>query len=271
MNDLIKRSLSGLLYVALIILALNSYYLLNAILILTSIICQLEFNKLKDSKPKIWILFIYCLVFITLIFNPFQIFKSEMISILINIILFINVFINLILIRGLFMDYQPIKNKYILSFFYIGIPFIFLSFLSIENQPLNSNILLGVFIIVWTNDTFAYLTGRTFGKNKLFPSISPKKTIEGFLGGGLFSIIISFIFYNISNTLNIWSWLIIASIIFTIGTLGDLVESKFKRIANVKDSGAIMPGHGGLLDRFDSIIFSIPFVYLFLRFFEYVS
>ena len=125
MNDLIKRSLSGLLYVALIILALNSYYLLNAILILTSIICQLEFNKLKDSKPKIWILFIYSLVFITLIFNPFQIFKSEMISILINIILFISVFINLILIRGLFMDYQPIKNKYILSFFYIGVPFIF--------------------------------------------------------------------------------------------------------------------------------------------------
>ena len=159
------------------------------------------------------------------------------------------------------------NNKYILSFFYIGVPFIFLSFLSDENKPLDSNLLLGVFIIVWTNDTFAYLTGRTFGKNKLFPSISPKKTIEGFVGGGLFSLIISIIFHSISNTLNIWSWLVIAFIIFTTGTLGDLVESKFKRIANVKDSGAVMPGHGGLLDRFDSIIFSIPFVYLFLRFF----
>lgn len=271
MNDLTKRSLSGLLYVSLIILALNSYYFLNLILFLTSIICQLEFNKLKGSKPKTWILLIYSLVFIALIFNPFQIFNAELISIFINIILFISVFINLILIRGLFIDYQLLKNKYILSFFYIGVPFIFLSFLSIENQPLNSNILLGVFLIVWTNDSFAYLTGRTFGKNKLFPSISPKKTIEGFIGGGFFSLIISFIFYSISNTLNVWSWLVIATIIFIIGTLGDLVESKFKRIANVKDSGDIMPGHGGLLDRFDSIIFSIPFVYLFLRFFEYVS
>ena len=271
MNDLIKRSLSGLLYVSLIVLALNSYYLLNTILIITSIICQLEFNKLKDSKPKIWILLIYSLVFIILIFNPYQILNSELISIIINSILFTTVFINLILIRSLFMDQQPMNNKYILSFFYIGVPFIFLSFLSDENQPLNSNLLLGVFIIVWTNDTFAYLTGRTFGKNKLFPSISPKKTIEGFVGGGLFSLIISIIFHSISNTLNIWSWLVIAFIIFTTGTLGDLVESKFKRIANVKDSGAVMPGHGGLLDRFDSIIFSIPFVYLFLRFFEYVS
>ena len=119
MKDLFKRSLSGLLYVSLIILALNSYYLLNAILILTSIICQLEFNKLKDSKPKIWMLLIYTLVFITLIFNPFQIFNSELISVIINIILFISVFINLILIRGLFMDYQPLNNRYI--FFYCSL------------------------------------------------------------------------------------------------------------------------------------------------------
>ena len=117
MNDLIKRSLSGLLYVSLIVLALNSYYLLNAILIITSIICQLEFNKLKDSKPKIWILLIYSLVFIILIFNPNQILNSEIISIIINSILFTTVFINLILIRSLFMDHQPMNNKYILSFF----------------------------------------------------------------------------------------------------------------------------------------------------------
>lgn len=271
MNDIIKRSLSGLLYVSLIVFALKSYFVLNTLLIITAIICQIEFLKLVESKIKITPLFLFSVLFITLVFNPLQLIKQEIISTLINVLLFLTVFVDLILVRGLFLNKQPIKNNFVLALFYIAIPFIFLSQLSKYNESFNSDLLLGVFIIIWTNDTFAYLTGKSFGRRKLFPSISPKKTIEGFIGGLLFSIIIAYTYYNFTDTLNVWSWITVALIISNIGTLGDLVESKFKRLASVKDSGSIMPGHGGLLDRFDSIIFSIPFIYLFLRFLEYVS
>ena len=103
--------------------------------------------------------------------------------------------------------------------------------------------------MVWVNDSFAYLVGKNFGRQKLFPSISPKKTVEGFLGGLFFSCIASYFIATFTDTLNFTSWLILSIIISVFGTIGDLIESKFKRQAKVKDSGAIMPGHGGLLDQ----------------------
>jgi phosphatidate cytidylyltransferase len=139
------------------------------------------------------------------------------------------------------------------------------------HESYNPNILLGSFILVWVNDSFAYLIGKNFGKQKLFEKISPKKTVEGFLGGLLFSCIASYFIATFTQTLDFTSWLILGIVITVFGTLGDLIESKFKRQANVKDSGTIMPGHGGLLDRLDSIIFAAPFIYLFLRILHYVS
>jgi len=130
---------------------------------------------------------------------------------------------------------------------------------------------LGSFILVWVNDSFAYLVGKNIGKQKLFPSISPKKTVEGFLGGLFFACVSSFFIAKYSNTFEFTVWLILAIIVSVFGTLGDLIESKYKRQAGVKDSGVIMPGHGGLLDRLDSIIFAAPFIYLFLRLLAYVS
>jgi phosphatidate cytidylyltransferase len=130
---------------------------------------------------------------------------------------------------------------------------------------------LGSFILVWVNDTFAYFVGKNFGKQKLFSSVSPKKTVEGFLGGVLFACIASYIISLYSPELSFTSWLILSIIVSTLGTIGDLIESKFKRQAQVKDSGNIMPGHGGMLDRLDSIIFAAPFIYLFLRILQHVS
>ncbi len=114
--------------------------------------------------------------------------------------------------------------------------------------------------------------GKSIGKNKLFERISPKKTIEGFLGGLTFSIIGSFLIatYYI-GTSNIGIWIGIAILVSIFATLGDLIQSKFKRIAGVKDSGKIMPGHGGILDRLDSIIFVSPFIFLFYQILYYVS
>ena len=132
-------------------------------------------------------------------------------------------------------------------------------------------LLLGGFILIWVNDSAAYLVGKNFGKQKLFPSISPKKTVEGFLGGLFFACVSSYFIALYTETLNFTPWLILAIIVSVFGTIGDLIESKFKRQAGVKDSGVIMPGHGGLLDRLDSIIFASPFIYLFLRILSYVS
>jgi phosphatidate cytidylyltransferase len=130
---------------------------------------------------------------------------------------------------------------------------------------------VGIFILIWINDSFAYLIGSNFGRQKLFESVSPKKTVEGFLGGVFFSAIGSYFIFKCTNNLEFSNWLIISVIISVFGTIGDLIESKYKRQANVKDSGNLMPGHGGLLDRLDSAIFVAPFIYLFLKVLNYVS
>ncbi|HBH23032.1 MAG TPA: phosphatidate cytidylyltransferase, partial [Cytophagales bacterium] len=132
-------------------------------------------------------------------------------------------------------------------------------------------LIIGIFILIWVNDSFAFLVGKNLGKNKLFPSVSPKKTIEGFVGGFVFALIAAFILSRYNNDLSVWQWFILAIVVVITGTVGDLIESKFKRMAGVKDSGAILPGHGGLLDRLDSLVFAAPFAYLTLQIFAYVS
>jgi len=131
--------------------------------------------------------------------------------------------------------------------------------------------ILGIFILIWVNDTFAYLTGKQIGKHKLYERISPKKTIEGFLGGLFFSVLGSIIVSQFSDALNVWQWVGFGLIVSFFGTIGDLIQSKFKRQAGVKDSGTIMPGHGGIFDRLDSVLYASPFVFLFLQIINYVS
>ncbi|PHS64712.1 MAG: hypothetical protein COB12_07835 [Flavobacterium sp.] len=155
--------------------------------------------------------------------------------------------------------------------FYIISGFIFLSLIPSIEGTFEPKIILGIFILAWTNDTFAYLVGKQFGKRKLMEKISPKKTIEGFFGGMVGALIASFLFFNYSSLYSLIIWLILAILVSVLGTTGDLIQSKFKRLAGVKDSGKIMPGHGGVYDRLDSIIFASPFIYLFLIIVKYVS
>lgn len=125
--------------------------------------------------------------------------------------------------------------------------------------------------MIWVNDSFAYLVGKTLGRHKLYPAISPKKTIEGTLGGFAFCVGTAYFLAMIEPILNTVQWMILAAVIVVTGSLGDLIESKLKREAGVKDSGAILPGHGGMLDRLDSLIYAAPFAYLTLNIFNYVS
>lgn len=128
----------------------------------------------------------------------------------------------------------------------------------------NPHRLLGFFLLVWSNDTFAYLSGRAIGKTKLLERISPKKTWEGTIGGVVLTqgaaYVISIYFTEIEQI----HWHVIALLVSVFGTLGDLVESMFKRSLGVKDSGSIFPGHGGVLDRFDGVLLSAPFVVTYL-------
>jgi len=124
---------------------------------------------------------------------------------------------------------------------------------------------LGMIFFVWINDTGAYLVGSFFGKHKLYERISPNKTWEGTLGGIALCIALSFVVANILNPhWPLIHWVVISVIVAVFGTLGDLVESMLKRMAGVKDSGKLMPGHGGVLDRFDSLFFATPFVFCYL-------
>ncbi|MBL7931944.1 MAG: phosphatidate cytidylyltransferase, partial [Bacteroidia bacterium] len=128
----------------------------------------------------------------------------------------------------------------------------------------NPNILLGVILLIWSNDTFAYLGGSVFGKNKMIERVSPGKTWEGTIFGVILTIGSGYIIGNNILSENQSVWLVLGLVVPVFATIGDLIESMLKRQAGVKDSGNIMPGHGGVLDRFDSLIFVSPFVFLLM-------
>ncbi len=127
--------------------------------------------------------------------------------------------------------------------------------------------LLCFFILVWINDSGAYLVGVNFGRHKLFERISPKKTIEGFVGGIVSSIIAAIIISNVCEYGSLPVWIAAALVVSVFGTAGDLIESMLKRSQNIKDSGKFLPGHGGILDRFDAALFSAPMVSMLFYYF----
>ena len=273
MKEMLVRSLSGFLYITLLLFCLNNKHLVVALFFVFGIICLGEFIKLIQLKSKVpYLIFVILYVFFAywqLLANTSKGFNE-----ITQILIVITIFVELFLIKDLFSQKTiPLfaSKRYILTTFYLSSAFIFIVLIANYYETYNPGILLGSFILVWVNDTFAYLVGKNFGKQKLFEKISPKKTVEGFLGGLFFSCVASYFIATFTHTLGFTSWLILSIIISVFGTLGDLIESKFKRQANVKDSGVIMPGHGGLLDRLDSIIFAAPFIYLFLRILKYVS
>ena len=156
----------------------------------------------------------------------------------------------------------------ILGIMYACIPFLFFVALGFIKGTFNYYIPMGFLIILWANDTGAYLSGRSFGKHKLFERISPNKTWEGFIGGVLFAMLIALNLQQYFGSLEKWQWVSMAAVIGVFGTLGDLVESMLKRSLGVKDSGNILPGHGGLLDRFDGLLIAAPLVFLLLLMFQ---
>jgi phosphatidate cytidylyltransferase len=261
MREMITRAMSGAVYVAILIFCtLYSPWTLYALFFIFMLISIFEFKKLVTLTDN-WIYVSTILFFGSLIhFGDVNFNGYIYISVL---SLFVPLIIQLFKRTG---ENSQVGNFY-LAFFYIVISFVLLTkipFLIDYNTSYDPMLLVGLFIIVWTNDTFAYLVGKSIGKHKLMERISPKKTIEGFVGGLIFALVAAFLLYKYTGLLALENWLVLGVITVVFGTIGDLVESKFKREAGVKDSGSFIPGHGGILDRLDSVIFAAPFVFYYL-------
>ena len=197
-----------------------------------------------------------------------------------NFVVFVPYLLTIIylFIGGLYTANKNAINDWaytMLSQMYIALPFSMINVLAFETSAFDGQIHydmllpLSVFIFLWTNDTGAYCSGSLFGKHKLFPRISPAKSWEGSIGGGIFVIIAAIIIGYIANDgeahrLSILGWVGLGVVVAVFGTWGDLVESLFKRTLRVKDSGNILPGHGGMLDRFDSSLMAIPAAVIYL-------
>ena len=157
-----------------------------------------------------------------------------------------------------------------LSQLYIALPFALLNILAYHNSPENSSVTynpilpLSIFVFIWLSDTGAYCVGSLIGKHRLFERISPKKSWEGSIGGAVFSIASSLIFAHCYPFFSIGQWAGLATVVVVFGTWGDLTESLMKRQLGIKDSGNILPGHGGMLDRFDSALMAIPAAVIYL-------
>ena len=167
---------------------------------------------------------------------------------------------------------NPIANlgAIMLSQMYVVLPLALINVLAYTQFECYSDkadfyaIPLSIYIFIWINDTGAYLSGITLGKHKLFPRISPKKSWEGSIGGALLTVASAFAVAHFFNFMNIWQWIGMALVVVVFGTFGDLTESMMKRHLGIKDSGHILPGHGGILDRLDSMLLSIPAVVIYL-------
>lgn len=284
MNETLKRALSGAIYVALLISSIlystESFFILFGVFLLIAVFEFCDLLKINKILPLILSLAIYFIFYeinratgakdnLYYTLHHSKTFDLALLSA--TLIVSIKCIVFLYDNKNVVIDSF---SKYVYLIGYIIFPIIIMTKIPFGKNGYNPKIFIGIFILIWTNDTFAYLVGKSIGKHKLFERISPKKTIEGFIGGMVFALIASYLiskYYIEGSTTNRSIWLGFAFIVTVFGTIGDLIESKFKRIAGVKDSGKIMPGHGGILDRLDSVIFVAPFVFLFYQILYYVS
>ena len=272
MNNLTQRIITGSLFVAALVFCIlwNSYSigivffvcLLIGSLELTKLLNNGEPNKIASLSKIIVLGNAYVLSFLIL---------RE--SIEIKWIFILIPLITLFFVYDLFTtktnSFRNL-NEILFGLLYVFIPFMSLNILGTSEkfatkvEVTNSqHILLGFFVILWTSDSMAYVTGKLIGKNKIAPAISPGKTWEGVIGGFAFSLVAAFLISYFTES-SLYLWLGMAAIISSFGFIGDLSESMLKRKAGLKDSGNLLPGHGGILDRFDGIVFSAPLVMCYL-------
>lgn len=272
MNNLVLRSITGTFFVAVLVLSIiaGGYYYVGLFSLITALSIW-EFYGLIASTQQAHLTFSQKMLGLFIGVASFLL--SALISnniVSLKYLVILPSLFSLSFIVQLFLKTEkPFSSIgfHILGIIYVVLPFSLLNLLAfpvLNFGNYTSHLLLGFFILLWCSDTGAYISGSKFGKHKLFERISPKKSWEGFIGGIFFSGIAAYVLSNYFVELSTSEWIIMSSLIVVFGTLGDLVESMLKRSINIKDSGSILPGHGGLLDRFDGLLGAISFVAVYL-------
>ena len=279
MSTFTTRLISGTIYVALIVLVLvlSMVWGLWILLSVFAVAGIIEFNRLTGvNRPYIFRIVLDCAAAVWLLYATAQ--YGMAISHGIGIFLPYLLYLLYVVCRSTFLPHQamlPSLGNSIIGQLYIAVPLALTIRLTLVVDPFSSMtqynglLLLAIFIFIWVNDTGAYLVGSRWGKRRLAPSISPKKSVEGSIGGLLLvllsAVILRLLLFPELSWLRI---LLIATVVAVFGTIGDLFESSLKRQAGVKDSGKLIPGHGGILDRIDSLLLAVPAVYLLLAFLD---
>jgi phosphatidate cytidylyltransferase len=268
MNNFLQRTLTGILFVGAIagsiIIHPIAFFL---VCLLVAVLGMLELGRLlekKYGKLNLFASLVLGLSFQVLVFLDTQAYIERSWYVVLMPLVWLPLVYELF--KGGENPFQRIALSLMIPV-YISLPLSFLFLTGCINGTFQAQILLGFFILVWCNDSGAYLVGVSIGKHKLYERISPKKTWEGFIGGMIFTIIAGYAIYEITELSNLMVWISAAIVVTIFGTIGDLVESMLKRNVGIKDSGSILPGHGGVLDRFDAVLFAAPMVFaLFVLF-----
>jgi phosphatidate cytidylyltransferase len=266
MNNLVQRAITGTIFVAVIVSAiLFKSWIFHTVFGLVAIVGLNEFYGLfKKSSSSPYTTLGVLIGVLIYSFGIILLYAPDLINLFFGVSI---LSFGLIALAELYRKKkQPFENIGIVitGLVYLVVPMLLLNYMIEFNRETltitNFWPVLTIFILVWCSDTFAYLVGRQIGKHKLFERISPKKSWEGFFGGMLFSVIAGIIIaYFIDESYIQYG--VYGLVISTFGTIGDLVESMLKRSLKIKDSGNILPGHGGILDRFDAVLFVIPIIY----------
>lgn len=270
MGDLKSRLFTIIIGSAFSLLLLLSHvYTLCLFFTLIMFVCLIEFHaSIKNTVGKLYSSLISTAVYSLIISYSFNLIDQRKLILILPLIL--SLFGFEILAKAKF-SFRNVGLG-LICVIWIAIPFALCTSICITTNLTTSNeypnynplMIIGILLIIWFNDAGAYCVGRLIGCTPLHPALSPKKTWEGSIGGGLVSLIVGLIVGYHFNFLNYEQWSIITAICIVCGSIGDLIESMFKRSIEIKDTGHLLPGHGGLLDRFDAVIFSVPFIFSYL-------
>ena len=257
---------------AIVVLAGTAYNMWTyfTVFLVLSVLTQWEFYKLAkmdDKLPlKVWGTIIGQTFFVLIFLIEAKILELKMLLLIFPLLA--SVFMIKLYKKD---DIEPFTNiaYTFLGIIYVAIPFSLLNVIAFAHYDVYSHeIIVGILLILWASDTGAYFSGIMLGKKKLFERVSPKKTWEGSIGGGLLALAMAYGLSRFFHDLNTIQWLVASGLIVITGIYGDLIESVFKRSIEVKDSGKALPGHGGFLDRFDSLLLAAPFIVVFIKLFS---
>ena len=256
MNNLIQRILTGSVYVSLMLLATTKPLYIGLLLLLVAIVGTFEFKKIAVKQNLNFDLYptiaLGILTYASILHPKLRVF------------LFLAVFIYFIS-----QLYRPTKNALqllgstFISLIYLYLPLALIIPIGLQSGTYEYKTLFGLLILIWASDSWAYIVGRLVGKRKLFERLSPNKTWEGFWGSVILTAATGYLLSINGFGLNRIEWIALGGITVFVATAGDLFQSMLKRTSQLKDSGNILPGHGGILDRFDSILFCLPAYYIY--------